>query len=95
MDEKEVFFATALLMLGPPPTSNFGMAASTMVGSKGQPKIGRPWQISLFAARMVTLAEQVNPALTPKSESEAMDLVVNYYNWFIAQKTMREAVEAL
>lgn len=95
MDEKETFFATVALTLGPPPRSHFGMAHSTLVGGKGAPASGRPWQISIFAARMVGLAENTNFPGKPKTESEALGLFVDYDRWYRTQEALREAANAL
>lgn len=107
--DKEAFFATAALMVGPPPIDRSGIAFGTMVGSKASSPRYTGFERFGFGIQLLTLWEKmgrpgtdtnwIRLASHPITSNERKDLseviYKEYVKWYETEQKIKLAAEAL
>jgi hypothetical protein len=102
MVEKETFFATAALTLGPPPGPDRRlMSWGTMVGNKAAPRSATYVDIQnelKFAAKLMTLYFNMRATFLPSGtqlNEISTNLYMGYKQWYETEQKIRAAAEAI
>lgn len=100
VDEEEIFFSAAALVVGPPPVNRTSIGFGTLVGSKEAPPAAAKremWRERDAALKLLLFFKQMYPARDTLDTgwNEISNLYDRYVKWYETEEKLRRAAAAI